>query len=99
VRSVARELLGVEPIKPLKSVLGAGVYWAWGLLLLSLFAGVVFHFLSAKWVRIAWGQSAGLFGIPVSETFVERALEVSFWTTAASFLIGVLLTVLSFSTY
>jgi hypothetical protein len=96
---LARELLGLQPTKPLTSVLGSGLYWAWGLLAFAIFAGVVFHILSAKWVRMAWGQSAGFFGVALSENIVERAMEWSFWLTTLSFLAGLLLTVTLFAGY
>jgi len=94
----AREFLGLAATaKPLKALLGGGIYWAWGLLTFSIFAGVVFHFLSAKWVRMAWGQWTGLFGIPWSEFWLESALEIFFWTTALSFLAGLVVTVVLFA--
>ena len=58
---MAREFLGIETKKPLVDVLGCSVYWAWGLLALSIFASIFFLYLSAKWIRIAWGKEAGIF--------------------------------------
>lgn len=95
----AREFLGIEATIPLKRVFGTGVYWSWVLLVLAIFAGVLFHFLSAKWVRLAWGQSAGVFGIPASENFIENAMEVCFWTTAVAFIVGLVLVIEFFVTY
>lgn len=57
---LAREFLGIESEIPLKSVLGCSVYWSWALLAASILAGVFFIYLSAKWVRIAWGKEAGI---------------------------------------
>ncbi|MBI4191101.1 MAG: hypothetical protein HY525_11260 [Betaproteobacteria bacterium] len=95
----AREFLGIESKMPLNTVFGAGVYWSWALLGLSVFAGVLFHFLSAKWVRLAWDQPVGIFGIPASENFIERAMDVCFWATALAFLVGLGLIVRFFVTY
>ena len=95
----AREFLGVEAKTPLIAVFGAGVYWSWLLLGLSILAGVVFHFLSAKWVRLAWEQPVGIFGISASENFIERAMDVCFWVTALAFLGGLGLIVKFFVTY
>ena len=95
---LAREFLGLEvTTKPLRALLGSGIYSAWGFLAASIFAGVVFHFISAKWVRMAWGQDAGLFGIPLSERALEWGMEVFFWMTAGCFLAGLVLTVVLFA--
>ena len=96
---IRSEFLGIKSTIPLKDVFSAGVYWSWALLVFAIFAGVVFHFLSAKWVRMAWGQTAGVFGITASETFIERAMEVCFWATALAFLIGLVLIVSFLATY
>ncbi len=95
----AREFLGIKSTTPLKDVFGVGVYWSWGLLVFAVLAGVIFHFLSAKWVRLAWGQPAGIFTIGVSENFIERAMEVCFWATTLAFLLGLALIVRFFVTY
>ena len=89
----AREFLGLDSKTPLRAVADWTLYWSWALLGLSLFAGIVFHYLSAKWVRMAWGQEAGFLRISVSEHFVERSLEGSFWVTAGGFLGGLALIV------
>ncbi len=95
----AREFLGIDSKIPLKTVFGTEVYWSWGLLGLSILAGVLFHFLSAKWVRLAWDQPVGVFGIPASEHFNERAMEVCFWATALAFMVGLALIVTFLVTY
>lgn len=56
----AREFLGINGNIPLKSVVGCPVYLSWILLGIAIFSGIAFHFLSAKWVRLAWGQEAGV---------------------------------------
>ncbi len=95
----AREFLGIESKTALKTVLGAGVYWSWGLLALSILAGIFFLYLSAKWVRLAWEQPVGIFGITASENCVERTMEVCFWVTAIAFIVGLGLIVHFFVTY
>ena len=84
----AREFLGIDGEVPLKNVVGWPVYSSWVLLGLAIFSGIAFHFLSAKWVRLAWGQSAGVWGGTVTDSFVERALDVFFWSTALTFMLG-----------
>ena len=95
----AREFLGLKSTTPLKVVFGTEVYWSWALLVLAIFAGVLFHFLSAKWARLAWGQSAGIFGIAVSESCIEGSMEFCFWTTVLAFLIGLVLVLVFFVSY
>lgn len=95
----AREFLGLEPKIPLNVVLTATVYWSWAFLAFAVFAGVVFHFLSAKWVRLAWGQSVSLLGFPVNDAFLERTLDFFFWATVLAFLVGIGLIVVFFVTY
>ena len=95
----AREFLGIKSTTPLKDIFGGAVYCSWALLLFAVFAGVTFHFLSAKWVRLAWSQPAGIIGIDVSEKFVERAMEVCFWATTLTFLLGLVLIMEFFVTY
>jgi hypothetical protein len=84
----ARQFLGVEEKIPLKDVVGWPVYWSWAFLGLAIFSGIAFHFLSAKWVRLAWGQDASVWGISVNERFVERSLDLFFWATTLTFMLG-----------
>ncbi len=95
----AREFLGIESKTALKTVFGAGVYWSWGLLSLSILAGIIFLYLSAKWVRLAWDQPVGILGISASENCVERTMEICFWVTAIAFIVGLGLIVQFFVTY
>jgi hypothetical protein len=95
----AREFLGVEKGTPLKNVLGCSVYWSWALLGLAIFSGIVFHFLSAKWARLAWEQKAGIFGFDVSKNTVEGAMNVFFWVSALAFMVGLALVIGFFVTY
>jgi len=85
---VAKEFLGVSKDVTLKSFVGWPIYWSWTFLGLAIFSGIVFHYLSAKWVRLAWGQETAAWGIPVTESFVEGALHVCFWLTASTFMLG-----------
>jgi hypothetical protein len=90
----AREFLGVLPGVPLRSAVGWPTYWSWGFLSIAVIAGVVFHYLSAKWVRLAWGQEVDVLRVPVTDARIESALHVCFWTTAVAFLFGLLFAVI-----
>jgi hypothetical protein len=95
----AREFLGLGSTTPLKVVFGIEVYCSWAMLVLAIFSGVLFHFLSAKWARLAWGKSSGVFGFAVSENFIEGSMEVCFWITVLAFLIGLVLILVFFVNY
>jgi len=97
---MARDFLGIEAKTPLSKVLGCSVYWAWGLLAISILASIFFLYLSAKWVRIAWGKEAGIFwSKSTSESTVETLMEVSFWVSILLFGAGLFLTILFFVKY
>ena len=97
---MAREFLSIESETPLINVLGCSIYWAWGLLAASVLAGVFFHYLSAKWVRIAWGKEAGIFWAKnTNESTVELLMEFSFWFCILLFTIGLFLTISFFINY
>ncbi|HBY58546.1 MAG TPA: hypothetical protein DEH78_01910 [Solibacterales bacterium] len=84
----AREFLGVDGKTPLKDIATQSLYWSWAMLSLAIFSGIVFHFLSAKWIRLAWGQEAHVFWVRVEDRFVDKALDVFFWGTVVGFIAG-----------
>ncbi len=94
----ARDFLGIDPRTPLIRVFTSSLYWAWALLGLTVFSGVVFHYLSAKWIRLAWGQEATVFWRKVTDQFIDRALDISFWVTVFAFIAGLILILVFFST-
>lgn len=94
---LAREFLGIESKQPLADVFSCSIYWAWFLLGASLLAGVFFQYLSAKWVRIAWGKEAGIFfSKSTKESTVELLMEISFWFCVLLFGSGLALTLVYF---
>ena len=95
----AREFLGVGKDTPLKDVFGCSIYWSWALSGLVIFSGIVFHFLSAKWARLAWGQKAGILGVDVSKNTVEGTMNVFFWVAVLAFMVGLALVIGFFVTY
>jgi len=95
----AREFLAIQSTKPLKEIFTCSLYWSWGLLGLAIFSGILFHYFSAKWVRLAWGKSAGVLGQEVSDGFVEGALNITFWLNVLSFMAGLGLVLLFFVGY
>ena len=97
---LARELLGIKGEKPLAEVFSCSIYLAWFFLGVSILAGIFFQYLSAKWVRIAWGKKAGIFfSKDTPESRVECWMEISFWCCALLFCFGVALTLVFFVSY
>jgi len=97
---MAREFLGIGTKTSLADVLGCSIYWAWSLLALSIFASIFFLYLSAKWIRIAWGKEAGIFWKKnTSESIVEILMEISFWVCILLFGSGLFLTIMFFVNY
>src|SRR6266516_1635967 len=94
----ARDFLGIDPRTPLIRVFTSSLYWAWALLGLPVFSGVVFHYLSTKWIRLAWGQEEKVFWRKVTDQFIDRALDISFWVTVFAFIAGLILILVFFST-
>jgi hypothetical protein len=85
----AREFLSISDAVALKSVFSCWVYVSWTLLVISIMSGIKFHFLSAKWIRLAWGKSASILGKGVTDSSVECMLNVAFWSTMITFILGV----------
>jgi len=86
---LAREFLSLPEATALKDVFTCAVYWSWGLLAASILLGIIFHYLSAKWSRLAWGKPARVLGCDVSEKKVEAMLDATFWGCVVGFICGV----------
>ena len=83
-----RNILSVPNNKSLIDILDWTVVVSWILLFVSVIFGLVFYYASAKWIRLAWGESAGFFGRSTNETIVEAVLDFSFWGSVITFFIG-----------
>ncbi|MFX0204220.1 MAG: hypothetical protein ACFFCW_49620 [Candidatus Hodarchaeota archaeon] len=96
----ARNFLAIDAHTPLYSVFTRSIYCSWGMFALSIASGLFFQYLSAKWVRLAWNQPAGIFFSPnTKEDTVERCMEISFWITPIAFIVGLTLTIWFFVTF
>ena len=84
-----RDILRIPQTQSLSHVLNYKIYLSWLSLAFAIFCGLIFYYFSAKWVRLAWGQKSKLFGNELSERFVERILELSFWMTFVAFALGI----------
>ena len=78
-----RDLVGIGEGKPLLPHLSCAVYASWVLLGAAIFFGVLFQYISAKWLKNAHGGNTVL-----SARALERWLDWSFWLSVISFLVG-----------
>lgn len=82
----------VAKLNGVQSIAGAlsswWVYVGWALLAISVLSGIIYFFCSAKWVKLAWEKEADIFGIKVSDEFVEMMLDGSYFLMMAGFVTG-----------
>ncbi|WP_147279497.1 hypothetical protein [Plesiomonas shigelloides] len=97
---LARNFVNISKETPLLSVFGCSIYAAWILLGLSIISGVFHQYLSAKWLRIAWGKPAGiLWSKDTSESTVECCMEWCLWICVTYFMLGIAFTLYFFITF
>ena len=73
-----KDIVNVTGNQTVADALTSDVYLGWKMLAASIFLGVLYYFLSAKWVKLAWGKSTDIFWVPVSEGVVEYLLDTSY---------------------
>lgn len=80
-----REVLGLKD-QPIAIFLDNFSYGAIFSFLLVIALGVSFHYVSAKWVKAAWGQPIKFVG-----SRLEVVMDVMFWLTVVAFMGGLVL--------
>ena len=88
-----RDFLGIPYEQTLASLLNSVMYTAWGCLACSFLLGLIYSWLSVKWIKLAWGQK-----IELSEHCLEQLMDVSFVVMGMLFLAGTALSVYFFTT-
>jgi hypothetical protein len=88
-----REFLGVPKEQALVPFLNCWAYAGWGSLGLSISFGLLYSWLSVKWIKSAWGQPTVL-----SQNILEQLMNWSFALVLLLFLAGVSLSVRFFIT-
>lgn len=88
-----KDILQIPKGRALVEVLNCKIYASWGCLAFAICLGFIFYYASGKWVRLAWGQTAGFFRTNMTEQTVEKVLDVSFFGSILFFLLGIGLTV------
>lgn len=78
-----REFLAVPTDKGLLGLLDCRVYVSWLFLSVSVLAGIIFYYLSAKWVKSAWDKP-----VSISSGRLEFLLDCSSWLSATTFILG-----------
>jgi hypothetical protein len=89
-----RDVLGVDQSESIASILSLWVYVGWALLGISILSSIIYYFSSAKWVKLAWGKPADMFGIPITAPWVERLLDWSYFMMMVGFVGGFICVVL-----
>ena len=97
-----RDVLNISN-EQISQVLNPKIYISWGSLGLSITFGLIYFYASAKYIRLAWGQHAKLFGKDSNDyedkevgkkrigKFVDNILRYSFWCAIFTFYLGVVL--------
>lgn len=89
-----REFLSVPKETALLPFLNWRAYTAWACLGISILLGLVYSWLSVKWVKVAWGQN-----IMLSENRLECLLDTTFVAMVVLFLAGIGSLVYFFATF
>ena len=89
-----RTFMGIKEGVALIHHLNGLVYFAWLGLVVSAFSAAVYYFLSAKWLKQAYGLP-----VKISEVRLEKGLDWAFWIAVAALIIGLSLLMAFFLTY
>lgn len=84
-----RDMAGIKDGEALWSHLSCSAYFSWTSLCASIVSGLVFQYVSAKWIKRCHGGETKL-----SFKELESWLDWMFWLTAMSFVIGIALLVI-----
>jgi len=74
--------------RALAHVMNWWTYGGWSCLAVSILSGILYHYCSAKWVKLSWRRSADMFGVSVNDDFVELCLDVTYFVMMVGFVLG-----------
>lgn len=83
-----KDIAEIDSVQSFSGSLNCWAYSGWVLLSLSVLSGIIYYFVSAKWVKLAWNQSTDIFGYPVNEEFIENLLDRSYFVMMTGFFLG-----------
>ncbi len=84
-----REFLGVPKNQPLLNLLNWKIWMAWSFLTGSIILCFIYYYASAKWIKQAYGKELKFTSITITNKFVERVLDVSFFLLFIFFIFGI----------
>jgi hypothetical protein len=91
-----KDVVALPKERPLSDALNDKAYWSWICLALSIACGLAYHYVSGKWVRLAWDQEVAFFAkkskSQETKNRVETFLECSLWGCILAFVVGLGLT-------
>ena len=97
---LARNILGIKAETSLTKIFSWPIYTAWVFLFITLFFCIFYQYLSAKWVRLAWGKPAGmLWAKNTQEKTIELLMELCLWGCVLTFFLGLVFTISYFVGY
>jgi uncharacterized oligopeptide transporter (OPT) family protein len=89
-----REFIGLEKSQAIAPHLNSKMYTGLLCLALSILFGLIYSWLSVKWIKLAWHQK-----IKFSEGWLEFLMDASFVLMGIAFLVGVLAIIYFFTTF
>jgi hypothetical protein len=78
-----KDVLGIHD-EPIAIFLDDWAYGSIGAFSTAITCGILFHYVSAKWVKLAHGQAVRFLG-----PHLERILDWLFWLTVLTFVTGI----------
>ena len=91
---IVKDILPVPKNVAVFDHLTPSVIISWCLLSLAILSGMIFNYLSAKWVKQAWGQE-----IWFTSSRLETLLDLTFWITAICFIAGLVIIICFAATF
>jgi hypothetical protein len=80
-----KDFLSVSKAQPLITYLNWKIYCSWTALAISIFLAIGYYYLSAKWIKQAFGQPLK-YGWMSNK--LEKLLDWCFWMVALFFIVG-----------
>ena len=89
-----KDFVGLKAGVSLRSALSCSVIFAWALLFISIACCLFYYYVSAKWLKQAYGGSVNW-----SERALETCLDIIFWAAGGTFISGLLLFLIFMATF
>lgn len=88
-----KDMVGIGSERTVLSELAWSAYLGWALLALSVASGILYHFFSAKWAKVAWNEKADVLWLfkDISAKAIERWLDWTYFFMTLGFAVGLFL--------